>query len=36
MSIPTLLVFVDGIPKKRLVGAKGKAQLVGELEEFLA
>ena len=36
MSIPTLLVFQDGIPKKRLVGAKGKAQLVGELEEFLA
>jgi thioredoxin 1 len=35
MSIPTLLVFQDGIPKKRLVGAKGKAQLVGELEEFL-
>jgi thioredoxin 1 len=35
MSIPTLLVFQDGIPKKRLVGTKGKAQLVGELEEFL-
>ncbi len=36
MSIPTLLVFQDGIPKKRLVGAKGKTQLVSELEEFLA
>ncbi len=35
MSIPTLLVFQDGIPKKRLIGAKGKAQLVSELEEFL-
>ena len=35
MSIPTLLVFQDGVPKKRLVGAKGKAQLVSELEEFL-
>jgi thioredoxin len=35
MSIPTLLVFQDGIPKKRLVGAKGKAQLVNELAEFL-
>jgi thioredoxin 1 len=35
MSIPTLLVFQDGLPKKRLVGAKGKAQLVSELEEFL-
>jgi thioredoxin 1 len=36
MSIPTLLVFQDGIPKKRLIGAKGKAQLVSELQEFLA
>ena len=36
MSIPTLLVFQDGIPKKRLIGAKGKAQLVSDLEEFLA
>jgi thioredoxin 1 len=35
MSIPTLLVFQDGVPKKRLVGAKGKTQLVAELEEFL-
>ena len=35
MSIPTLLVFQDGVPKKRLIGAKGKAQLVSELEEFL-
>lgn len=35
MSIPTLLVFQDGEPKKRLVGAKGKAQLEAELAEFL-
>jgi thioredoxin 1 len=35
MSIPTLLVFQDGIPKKRVIGAKAKAQLVSELEEFL-
>ena len=28
MSIPTLLVFRDGEVKKRLVGAKGKAQLL--------
>ena len=35
MSIPTLLVFQDGVPKKRLIGAKGKTQLVAELEEFL-
>src|SRR4051794_2122975 len=36
MSIPTLIVFQDGEPKKRLVGAKGKAQLLQELSEFLA
>ena len=35
MSIPTLLVFQDGEPKKRLVGAKGKGQLLAELAEFL-
>ena len=31
MSIPTLILFEDGEPKKRLVGAKGKAQLLQEL-----
>jgi thioredoxin 1 len=36
MSIPTLLVFQDGEVKKRLVGAKGKGQLLQELDEFLA
>jgi thioredoxin 1 len=36
MSIPTLLVFADGEIKKRLVGAKGKAQLLEELAEFIA
>ena len=35
MSIPTLIVFKDGAPQKRLVGAKGKGQLLAELEEFL-
>ena len=35
MSIPTLIVFQDGQPKKRLVGAKGKGQLLQELGEFL-
>jgi thioredoxin 1 len=34
MSIPTLLVFQDGIPKKRLIGAKGKSQLLSELDEY--
>ncbi|MBN2621745.1 MAG: thioredoxin [Acidimicrobiales bacterium] len=35
MSIPTLIVFKDGAAQKRLVGAKGKGQLLAELEEFL-
>jgi thioredoxin 1 len=35
MSIPTLLLFTDGEVKKRLVGAKGKAQLLEELSEFI-
>ncbi|MBW3627026.1 MAG: thioredoxin [Actinobacteria bacterium] len=35
MSIPTLIVFKDGQAKKRLVGAKGKGQLMSELSEFL-
>jgi thioredoxin 1 len=35
LSIPTLIVFKDGQPQKRLVGAKGKAQLLQELSEFI-
>jgi thioredoxin 1 len=35
MSIPTLLVFKDGQAKKRIVGAKGKGQLLEDLAEFL-
>ena len=35
MSIPTLLLFHDGVPKKRMIGAKGKGQLAQELAEFL-
>jgi thioredoxin 1 len=36
MSIPTLIVFQDGQPAKRLVGAKGKGQLLEELSDFIA
>jgi thioredoxin 1 len=36
MSIPTLLVFRDGEPVKRLVGAKGKGQLLQDLAEYIA
>jgi thioredoxin 1 len=35
MSIPTLIVFKDGQPAKRLVGAKPKGALLEELAEFL-
>jgi len=35
MSIPTLIVFADGQARKRLIGAKGKGQLMQELAEFL-
>jgi len=35
MSIPTMVLFQDGVAKKRLVGAKGKGQLLQELAEYL-
>jgi thioredoxin len=35
MSMPTLIVFRDGVPVKRLVGARGKASLREELEEIV-
>lgn len=35
MSIPTLIVFKDGQPAKRLIGAKGKGALLDELADFL-
>ena len=35
MSIPTLIVFKDGVAKKRIVGAKAKAALLDDLAEFL-
>ena len=35
MSIPTLIVFQDGQPVKRLVGAEGKGQLLEELADVL-
>jgi thioredoxin 1 len=36
MSIPTLILFKDGVEKKRIVGARPKHQLVQELSEYLA
>jgi thioredoxin 1 len=35
MSIPTLMVFADGGERKRIVGARGKAQLLNEMSEFI-
>jgi thioredoxin 1 len=35
MSIPTMILFQDGVEKKRLVGARSKAALQDELAEFL-
>ena len=35
VSIPTLLLFKDGKPVRRIVGAKGKAALLRELADEL-
>ena len=35
MSIPTLILFKGGEPILRLVGAKGKGQLLQDLSEFI-
>jgi thioredoxin 1 len=35
MSIPTLILFKDGALQLRMVGAKGKSQLLQELDAFL-
>ena len=35
MSIPTLILFKEGEAVQRLIGAKGKGQLVQEIDPFL-
>jgi thioredoxin 1 len=35
VSIPTLILFKDGQPVKRIVGAKGKAALLRELSDVI-
>ena len=35
MSIPTMIVFRGGQEVKRLVGAKGKGQMLQDLDEYL-
>ena len=36
VSIPTLILFQDGQPVKRIVGAKGKAALLREIGDVLS
>jgi len=35
MSIPTLIIFNEGQPAKRVVGAKGKGALLEDLSAFI-
>ncbi|MEY8015664.1 thioredoxin [Mycobacterium servetii] len=35
VSIPTMILFKDGQPVKRITGAKGKAALLREISEFV-
>ncbi|WP_461479810.1 thioredoxin [Mycobacterium sp. HUMS_1102779] len=35
VSIPTMILFKDGEPVKRITGAKGKAALLREISEFV-
>ena len=35
MSIPTLILFKDGVEKKRIVGAAPKHRLLSDLAEFV-
>jgi thioredoxin 1 len=35
MGTPTLVLFVDGEPRARMLGARGKAQLTQELADWL-
>ena len=35
MSIPTLILFKDGVEKRRIVGAAPKHRLLDELKEFV-
>ena len=35
MSIPTMVVFQDGVEKKRIVGARPKAAMLAQLAEWL-
>jgi thioredoxin 1 len=36
MSIPTLIVFKDGVEKARVVGARGREAILREIEPHIA
>jgi thioredoxin 1 len=36
LSIPSMVLFVDGAEKRRIVGARGKSQILKELSEFVS
>lgn len=36
LSIPSMLLFVDGVEKRRVIGARGKSQILSELSEFVS
>jgi thioredoxin 1 len=35
LSIPSMVLFIDGVEKRRLVGARGKQAILGELSEYV-
>lgn len=35
LSIPSMLLFVDGVEKARIVGARGKAQILSEIQSYI-
>lgn len=35
MSMPTLILFRDGVPQRKLVGARGKQHLLNDLADVL-
>jgi thioredoxin 1 len=35
LSIPTMILFQDGVEKKRIVGARPKAAMMQELAEYI-
>jgi thioredoxin 1 len=35
MSMPTLILFKDGVPQRKLIGARGKQHLLNDLADVL-